>query len=85
MSEKQLQIVILERGFVLVGRAHIEGDWVITEDAAVIRRWGTTKGLGEIAQGGPTSKTIIDPLGTVRSPLTALIGLVECEASKWPG
>lgn len=77
------QIVILDRGFVLVGTVKIEGDWVETTDASVIRRWGTTKGLGEIALGGPTANTKLDPVGTVRSPLRALIGLVDCEPSKW--
>lgn len=77
------QIVILDRGFVLVGDARVEDDWVITENASIIRRWGTTKGLGEIAANGPTSNTKLDPIGTVKSPLRALIGLVACETSKW--
>jgi len=77
------QIVILDKGFVLVGDARVDGDWVITENASIIRRWGTTKGLGEIAKGGPTPSTKLDPIGTVRSPLRALIGLVDCEAAKW--
>lgn len=77
------KIVILDRGFVLVGKVRIDGDWVETTDASIIRRWGTTKGLGEIAQGGPTASTKLDPIGTVRSPLRALIGLVDCEPSKW--
>ena len=77
------KIVILDRGFVLVGKVRINGDWVETTDASIIRRWGTTKGLGEIALGGPTASTKLDPVGTVRSPLRALIGLVDCEPSKW--
>lgn len=77
------KIVILDRGFVLVGKVRVDGDWVETTDASIIRRWGTTKGLGEIAQGGPTATTKLDPIGTVRSPLRALIGLVDCEPSKW--
>ena len=76
-------IVILDRGFVLVGHAVVEGEWVTTTQASIVRRWGTTKGLGELAAKGPLSKTILDPIGTVRSPLRALIGLVACEPSKW--
>lgn len=83
MQTASKQIVILDRGFVLVGDARVEGDWVITENASIIRRWGATKGLGEIAMNGPTAKTQLDPIGTVRSPLRALIGLVTCEAAKW--
>ena len=79
-----LKIVILDRGHVLVGNVKIDGDWIETTNASVIRRWGTTRGLGEIAMNGPTKETILDPIGTVRSPVRALIGLVDCEAGKWP-
>lgn len=85
MSDKSdLKIVILDRGFVLVGHATVDGDWVTTTNASIIRRWGTTKGLGELAMNGPLRDTKLDPIGTVRSPLRALIGLVDCEAAKWP-
>lgn len=79
-----LKIVILDRGHVLVGNVTVDGDWIETTNASVIRRWGTTRGLGEIAMGGPTPETKLDPIGTVRSPIRALIGLVDCEAAKWP-
>lgn len=79
-----LKIVILDRGFVLVGNVTVDGDWVTTTNASIIRCWGTTKGLGELAMNGPLKETKLDPIGTVRSPLRALIGLVECEAVKWP-
>jgi hypothetical protein len=82
-ASSDISIVILDRGFVLVGKAQVDGDWVVTTDASIIRRWGTTKGLGELAANGPLSKTVLDPIGTVRSPLRALIGLVACEPSKW--
>lgn len=83
MPDHKLHIVILDRGFVLVGETEIAGDWVVTRNASVIRRWGTTKGLGEIAKGGPIADTLLDPIGEVRSPLRALIGLVTCEPSAW--
>lgn len=79
-----LKIVILDRGFVLVGNVTVKDDWIETTNASIIRRWGTTKGLGELAANGPLENTKLDPIGTVRSPLRALIGLVDCEAAKWP-
>ncbi len=78
-----LQIIILDRGYVYVGNVSIDDNWVLITTARNVRRWGTTKGLGELAANGPLKDSIIDPVGTVRAPLRALIGLIECEASKW--
>jgi len=64
-TEKGFRIVVLERGHVAIGEYERAGDRATIRDAAIIRRWGTTKGLGEIA-GGPTDKTIVDYCGTIR-------------------
>ena len=75
-------IVVLDRGFVYVGLVSIDDRWVYIEHAANIRRWGTTRGLGELV-GGPRPDTKLDPAGNVQAPLTALIHLIEVEARKW--
>lgn len=60
------RIIAADRGFVFVGVCEDQADGsVIIRNAKNIRRWGTTKGLGEIASG-PTSKTQYDHYGTVR-------------------
>lgn len=82
-TDHGLQIIILDRGYVYVGNVSIDDNWVLITNARNVRRWGTTKGLGELAANGPLKDSIIDPVGTVRAPLRALIGLIECEASKW--
>jgi len=79
-----LQIVVLDRGWVFVGRVTIADDWCVIEDASNVRRWGTSRGLGELAAEGPRPGTILDPAGTVRAPLRAVIALLACEADKWP-
>lgn len=78
-----IRIVILHRGNIVVGRYSRDGDDVTVRNASVIRIWGTTKGLGEIAAGGPTSKTILDPCGVVRCHVLAVIATIDCEAEKW--
>lgn len=78
-----LQIVILDRGFVFVGDVTADGEWVVVSNARNIRRWGTSKGLGELAAKGPLAETKIDHAGTVRAPMRALIGLLKCEAASW--
>jgi hypothetical protein len=76
-------IVILDRGFVYVGFATIEGDWVLVREAQNIRRWGTQQGLVQLAKEGPQSNTVLDPAGVVRAPLSSLVGLVQTEGSLW--
>jgi hypothetical protein len=77
------QIVVLDRGFVYVGDVKTDGDWCVLDNASCIRRWGTTRGLGELAASGPLEKTKLDPAGTVRAPLRAVIAMMTCEAEKW--
>ncbi len=76
-------IVVLDRGFVYVGNVTHDGEWCVITDAKNIRRWGTTRGLGELALGGPTSSTELDDVGTVRAPSRAVISLIDTETGKW--
>lgn len=78
-----IRIVILHRGHVVVGRYERNGSEVVIRNASVIRIWGTTKGLGEIAAGGPTAKTLLDPCGVVRCHELAVIATIDCEVTKW--
>ena len=82
-----LNIYVMERGFVLVGRpADIQRDplFVALDDCGVVRRWGTSKGLGELATEGPKPETIIDrePDGT-RIRLTACYREIPCTEKAW--
>ena len=76
-------IVVLDRGFVYVGNVTVDDDGCIITNASNIRVWGTTQGLGQLALSGPTAKTVLDEVGTVRAPRHAVIHLIETEASKW--
>lgn len=77
-------IVILQRGWVVVGDVTQTGSAVEIKNASVIRKWGTTKGLGELALSGPLAETKLDPCGTVRAHELAIIATLKCEESKWP-
>jgi hypothetical protein len=72
-------IVVLDRGFVYVGDVTCDDQWCVIKNAKNIRVWGTTKGLGELVSG-PTSKTVLDDVGTVRAPMRAVISLID---AKW--
>lgn len=78
-----IKIIILQRGWVMVGRFSQQGTECKLTNAAVIRNWGTSKGLGEIAEGGPTSSTKLDPVPTVTYHELTAIAAIDCEESKW--
>lgn len=82
-KSNDIRIVVLHRGNIVVGRYSLVGDEVLVTGASVIRIWGTTAGLGEIALGGPTSKTILDYCGTVRCHKLAVIFTLDCTVEKW--
>lgn len=82
-TETERKIVVLQRGWVMVGQYSKDGDQCRLDDASTIRIWGTTKGLGELALNGPTSKTVLDPCGTVRFAELTAVAVLDCVESKW--
>ena len=78
-----IQIVVIEAANLLVGEVAVGNSVVTVTNASVIRRWGTTKGLGEIAMGGPTKETILDKLGIAHVQLSKVLFIIDCEQSKW--
>lgn len=85
MVEKR--IVVIQSGWVLAGEfvqheAHIE-----LTSASVVQRWGTTKGIGELALDGPTSSSVIHPIGKATVPLGSVLYSMPMSkeaAKKWP-
>lgn len=78
-----VKICVLHRGWVFVGRVSQTGSTLAIDDGAVIRKWGTTRGLGEIAAGGPTADTKLDPVPRVTVHELGVVAMIDCEASKW--
>lgn len=79
-----LKIMILQRGWVMVGCLERNGSECKLHNAAVIRNWGTKKGLGELASEGPKTNTILDPCGgVVEFDYLTVVASISCEASKW--
>lgn len=72
------QIVITEGSWNLIGPTKDTEYGIEMQEAAVIRVWGTTAGIGQIAINGPTDKTILDPCGTVHIPNHAVIMRIDC-------
>lgn len=79
-----IKIVILQRGWVMVGRLERDGSECKLHSASVIRNWGTTKGLGEIAISGPTKDSKLDKCGgLVEFDYLTVVAAISCVESKW--
>lgn len=88
VSQKQfdgnLVIAVLQRGWVFVGRLQKNGTDCILRDAHNIRTWGTTKGLGELAECGALAGTKLDKCnGFVKFHELTLLFTISCDESKW--
>jgi len=74
------EIVVCYERWHLIGDVTDETKAGVTlTNASVIRYWGTTRGLGEIAVNGPTDKTILDFVGTVTVPTNSIVMRIKCE------
>ena len=83
-NEGDIKIVILQRGWCMVGKFEREGNDCKLHNASVIRKWGTTKGLGQIAKDGPISDTVLDFCnGLVEFDYLTVIATISCEKTKW--
>lgn len=81
-TDSPVKIVILQRGWVMIGRWSREGDNCSLDNAMVIRVWGTEKGIGELV-GGPTSSTVLDPTGHVEFHILTVVATIDAEESVW--
>ena len=77
-----LQITVLDNGFVYIGRVVTNGNWGDIVNAWNVRRWGTTHGLGQLAEG-PLDGTVLDHVGHVRFPMEALQHLIAVRGEGW--
>jgi hypothetical protein len=80
---KPTHIVVVESGWVFAAvLTNTEGD-IHSSECAVIRTWGTTNGLGELALKGPTKETKLDMCNVTHIPRAKVLFLMECTPAKW--
>lgn len=77
------QIVILQRGWIMVGDLSKEGTEFTLTDASVIRSWETGKGIGGVALSGPVPGVVLDPVGTARFHELTVVARLDVDESKW--
>ena len=80
----KLKIVILQRGWVMIGFFERKGSDCQLHNASVIRSWGTSKGLGELATTGPLTNTKLDPCnGLVEFDYLTVVAMISCQEDVW--
>jgi len=82
-----IKIVVLERGFVYVGRVDQANDSVISaavtiHGARCLIRWGTKKHLGQLVDG-PLDGTSLGGACTVQCRLGQVIHMIEVSQDGW--
>jgi hypothetical protein len=82
--EGDVKIVVLQRGWVYIGRLERNGNDCKLHNAYCIRVWGTTKGLPELVNGA-TSKTTLDKCdGVVEFDYLTVVYTITVNAKSWP-
>jgi hypothetical protein len=90
MSSSNVYIAVLDRGWIFVGHREnspkdsegVANDWRLT-NCYCIRRWGTTKGLGEIAIDGPLEESILDKSNDLFINDKSVIFWMVCDSEIW--
>jgi hypothetical protein len=82
-KNSNIKIVILQRGWVMIGRFSQTGDMCALDNAYVIRSWGTSKGLGELALEGKQSSTKLDKAGRVEFHQLTIVATLNAKEELW--
>jgi len=78
-----IKIVVMQRGWVYIGRFERNGNDCKLHNAYCIRTWGTTKGLQELVNGA-TSSTMLDKCdGVVEFDWLTIIHTITVNSEKW--
>jgi len=77
-----IKIVVLERGFVYVGRVSEQDDEITISGARSIIRWGTSQHFGELVNG-PLANTKLGAPCDVRARWAQVIHTIEVNQDAW--
>lgn len=79
----KIKIAVLQRGWVFIGKFSQKGSKCTLTNAYNIRTWGTTKGLGELAEDGKQSATKLDKVNDITFHELSVVVLIDCLDKKW--
>lgn len=78
-----IKIVVVDRGWVFIGNVFKGTESTLIKNAHVIRRWGTTEGLGELSIKGKLENTILEKCLDIEVPIKSIIAFLDCDQEKW--
>lgn len=83
-TDHGLCILAADRGWVFVGHVTEQGASFLLRDSRTVIRWGTTKGLEELAEKGPLANTKLGDAALRRLvPRAAVKFVVACNDANW--
>lgn len=82
-NDNDIRIVVLQRGWVAVGRYSRAGEHAKLARASIVRRWGTDKGLGQLASEGPRPNTQLDAAPDIEFHALTEVFNIRCNPEKW--
>ena len=80
-----IKIVVLQRGWVYIGKFERNGNDCKLHSAYNIRKWGTTKGLPELVNGANSSTKLDKCEGVVEFDWLTVIHTIAVDKTKWSG
>ena len=78
-----IKIVVLQRGWVYIGKFERNGNDCKLHSAYNIRTWGTTKGLCELVTGATSSTKLDKCQGIVEFDWLTVVHTITVDKSKW--
>jgi len=78
-----IKIVILQRGWVMIGIFERKDNDCKLHKAYNIRRWGTERGLGQLASEGKQESTQLDYCGLVEFDYLTVVAMLSCDEDIW--
>lgn len=83
VAPTKIQIVVLQRGWVAIGRFSQTKEQCHLTSASIIRTWGTSKGLGELAMNGVLINTKLDKCADLHFHEMTIVVRMDVDESKW--
>ena len=80
-----IRIVILQRGWVYIGRFTRNDNLCQLRNAFCIRTWGTTKGLPELVNGSTSSTKLEKCDGVVEFDWLTVVHTITVNPERWSG